>query len=79
MSSFTNLFSPIKIGNVEVPNRICHVATDISPHTSTARSADATSPITRRIARGGTGFDHCRGHFAESSDQPIDRDQPRGG
>jgi len=53
---YPHLFSPIRIGNVEVPNRICHVPTDIS-------SANADGSINRRvityheqIAKGGCGL-----------------------
>lgn len=56
MSSFKYLFEPIMIGSVEVPNRICHVPTDIS-------SAHADGSVSARdiyhhatIAKGGTGF-----------------------
>jgi len=30
MSNYSNLFKPIRIGNMEVPNRIVHVPTDVS-------------------------------------------------
>ena len=53
---YPHLFSPIRIGNVEVPNRICHVPTDIS-------SANADGSVNQRvityheqIAKGGCGF-----------------------
>jgi len=53
---YPHLFSPIRIGNVEVPNRICHVPTDIS-------SANADGSVNRRvityheqIAKGGCGL-----------------------
>lgn len=53
---YPHLFSPIRIGNFEVPNRICHVPTDIS-------SANADGSVNRRvinyheqIAKGGCGF-----------------------
>ncbi|MGQ9621841.1 MAG: oxidoreductase [Candidatus Caldatribacteriaceae bacterium] len=53
---FPHLFSPIEIGNFVVPNRICHVPTDIS-------SADADGSVNERviryheeIAKGGCGF-----------------------
>ena len=56
MSTFPHLFEPIMIGPVEVPNRICHVPTDIS-------SAHADGSVSVRdihhhatIAKGGTGF-----------------------
>ena len=29
-TKYPKMFSPIRIGNVEIPNRICHVPTDIS-------------------------------------------------
>ena len=51
-----NLFSPIQIGNFEVPNRVCHVPTDIF-------SANADGSVNQRvityyeeIAKGGCGF-----------------------
>ena len=54
--SYENLFKPIKIGNITVPNRIVHVPTDIS-------SADADGGVNERviayheeIAKGGCGF-----------------------
>lgn len=56
MASFRYLFEPIMIGNLEIPNRICHVPTDIS-------SAHADGSVSARdlyhhatIAKGGTGL-----------------------
>jgi len=56
MSFFKYLFEPIMIGGMEIPNRICHVPTDIS-------SAHADGSVSARdihhhatIAKGGTGF-----------------------
>ncbi|MBC8873913.1 MAG: FAD-dependent oxidoreductase [Planctomycetes bacterium] len=53
---YPHLFSPIRIGNFEAPNRICHVPTDIS-------SANADGSVNQRvityheqIAKGGCGF-----------------------
>ena len=53
---FPHLFRPLRIGNFEVPNRICHVPTDIS-------SANADGSVNARvityheqIAKGGCGF-----------------------
>jgi len=53
---FPHLFSPIRIGNFVVPNRICHVPTDIS-------SANADGSVNQRvityheqIAKGGCGL-----------------------
>ena len=56
---YPHLFSPIKIGNFEAPNRVCHVPTDIS-------SANADGSVNQRvityheeIAKGGCGFIIC--------------------
>jgi 2,4-dienoyl-CoA reductase-like NADH-dependent reductase (Old Yellow Enzyme family)/thioredoxin reductase len=55
-NKYPHLFSPIRIGNFEVANRVCHVPTDIS-------SANADGSINQRVityheevAKGGTGF-----------------------
>jgi len=54
--NYPHLFSPIRIGNFEVPNRICHVPTDIS-------SANADGSVNQRVityheqvAKGGCGL-----------------------
>lgn len=56
MEYFSNLFKPIRIGNMEIPNRIVHVPTDIS-------SAHADGSVSERdiyhhseIAKGGAGL-----------------------
>ncbi len=53
---FPHLFSPIQLGNIELPNRVVHVPTDIS-------SSHADGEVSARdihhhadIARGGAGF-----------------------
>ncbi len=53
---YPQLFSPLRIGNFEVPNRVCHVPTDIS-------SANADGSVNQRviryheeIAKGGCGL-----------------------
>ncbi len=53
---YPHLFSPVRIGNLEVANRICHVPTDIS-------SANADGSVNRRVinyheqvAKGGCGL-----------------------
>ena len=53
---YPHLFSPIRLGSVEVPNRVCHVPTDIS-------SANADGSVNQRvityheqIAKGGCGL-----------------------
>jgi 2,4-dienoyl-CoA reductase-like NADH-dependent reductase (Old Yellow Enzyme family)/thioredoxin reductase len=54
--TYPHLFAPIRIGNVEVANRICHVPTDIS-------SANADGSVNQRVityheqvAKGGCGL-----------------------
>ena len=56
MNAYRNLFTPIRIGNMVVPNRIVHVPTDIS-------SSNADGSVSKRdihhhseIAKGGTGL-----------------------
>jgi 2,4-dienoyl-CoA reductase-like NADH-dependent reductase (Old Yellow Enzyme family)/thioredoxin reductase len=56
---YPHLFNPIKIGNFEVSNRVCHVPTDIS-------SANADGSVNQRvityheeIAKGGCGLIIC--------------------
>jgi 2,4-dienoyl-CoA reductase-like NADH-dependent reductase (Old Yellow Enzyme family)/thioredoxin reductase len=56
MSSFTHLFRPIMIGRVEVPNRICHVPTDISSSHVDGSVSGRDISHHETIARGGTGF-----------------------
>jgi len=67
---YPHLFSPIRIGSFEAPNRICHVPTDIS-------SSNADGSINRRvityheqIAKGGCGFIIVG---ASSPDKPTGR------
>jgi 2,4-dienoyl-CoA reductase-like NADH-dependent reductase (Old Yellow Enzyme family)/thioredoxin reductase len=55
-ANYPYLFTPIRIGGFEVPNRVCHVPTDIS-------SANADGSVNQRVityheevAKGGTGF-----------------------
>jgi len=54
--NYPHLFTPIRIGNFTVPNRVCHVPTDIS-------SANADGSVNRRVityhaqvAKGGCGL-----------------------
>ena len=56
MNDFVHLFRPLRIGNMEVPNRICHVPTDIS--SSHADGSVSARDISHHeaIARGGTGL-----------------------
>lgn len=56
MNAYPNLFTPIRIGNMVIPNRIVHMPTDIS-------SSNADGSVSKRdihhhseIAKGGTGL-----------------------
>ena len=56
MSEYSHLFKPIKIGNLTVPNRICHLPTDSS-------SAHVDGSVSGRdihhyqtLAKGGSGL-----------------------
>ena len=56
MSAFKHLFESISIGQMEIPNRICHVPTDISSsHVDGSVSGRDISHHTA-IAKGGTGL-----------------------
>ncbi len=56
MAAFTHLFQPIRIGPVEIPNRICHVPTDISSSHVDGEVSERDISHHEAIARGGTGF-----------------------
>jgi 2,4-dienoyl-CoA reductase-like NADH-dependent reductase (Old Yellow Enzyme family)/thioredoxin reductase len=56
MSSYPNLFSPIRIGNIEIPNRIVHVPTDISSSCADGEVSERDIFHHSEIAKGGTGL-----------------------
>lgn len=56
---YPHLFSPIKIGNFEVPNRICHVPTDISSANADGSVNERVITYHEEIAKGGCGFIIC--------------------
>jgi 2,4-dienoyl-CoA reductase-like NADH-dependent reductase (Old Yellow Enzyme family)/thioredoxin reductase len=56
MSDLTHLFTPIKIGNVTVPNRICHVPTDISSSHVSGEPSSRDIHHHQLLAKGGTGL-----------------------
>lgn len=56
MPAFSHLFEPIRIGPVEIPNRICHVPTDISSSHVDGEVSERDIFHHESIARGGTGF-----------------------
>ena len=56
MGQFTYLFKPIMIRNMEVPNRICHVPTDISSSHIDGSVSERDLWHHREIAKGGSGL-----------------------
>jgi 2,4-dienoyl-CoA reductase-like NADH-dependent reductase (Old Yellow Enzyme family)/thioredoxin reductase len=56
MTPFPHLFSPIQLGNLELPNRIVHVPTDISSSHADGEVSERDLHHHTDIARGGTGF-----------------------
>ena len=56
MAQFKHLFEPIRIGPVEIPNRICHVPTDISSSHIDGSVSDRDIAHHATLARGGTGL-----------------------
>ncbi len=56
MDTFTHLFEPITIGSMRVPNRICHVPTDISASHRDGSVSERDIRHHAAIARGGTGL-----------------------
>jgi 2,4-dienoyl-CoA reductase-like NADH-dependent reductase (Old Yellow Enzyme family)/thioredoxin reductase len=56
MAAFKHLFEPIRIGNVEIPNRICHVPTDISSSHIDGSVSERDVRHHESLARGGTGL-----------------------
>ena len=53
---FPHLFSPLQLGNLELPNRIVHVPTDISSSHADGEVSERDLHHHTDIARGGTGF-----------------------
>jgi 2,4-dienoyl-CoA reductase-like NADH-dependent reductase (Old Yellow Enzyme family)/thioredoxin reductase len=56
MAPYPNLFSPIQLGNFELPNRIVHVPTDISSSHADGEVSERDIHHHAEIAKGGTGF-----------------------
>lgn len=56
MKPYPNLFTPIRIGNFEVPNRIVHVPTDISSSNADGSVSERDIYHHSEIAKGGTGL-----------------------
>ena len=56
MSDYSHLFKPIKIGNLVVPNRICHVPTDTSSSHIDGSVSSRDIHHHQTLAKGGTGL-----------------------
>jgi 2,4-dienoyl-CoA reductase-like NADH-dependent reductase (Old Yellow Enzyme family)/thioredoxin reductase len=54
--AFPHLFSSLQLGNIELPNRIVHVPTDISSSHADGEVSERDIHHHADIARGGTGF-----------------------
>jgi 2,4-dienoyl-CoA reductase-like NADH-dependent reductase (Old Yellow Enzyme family)/thioredoxin reductase len=54
--AFPNLFSPLQLGTIELPNRIVHVPTDISSSHADGEVSERDIAHHGEIAKGGTGF-----------------------
>ena len=53
---YKHLFSPIRIANFEVPNRVCHVPTDIFSANPDGSVNQRTMTYYEEISKGGCGF-----------------------
>ena len=58
--AFPNLFRPIQLGNITLPNRIVHVPTDISSSHADGEVSERDIAHHSEVARGGAGL-HARG------------------
>lgn len=56
MEHFEHLWKPIQIGNMLVPNRICHVPTDVSSSNADGSVSERDIHHHSEIAKGGTGL-----------------------
>ena len=53
---YANLFKPIKIGSMELPNRVVHAPTDICSGTATGEVNERVISYYEEVAKGGAGF-----------------------
>ena len=56
MPHYEHLFTPIQIGNMTVPNRICHVPTDVSSSNADGSVSERDIHHHSEIAKGGAGL-----------------------
>jgi hypothetical protein len=54
--AYENLFKPIRIGSMLVPNRICHVPTDISSSNADGSVSERDIRHHSQVAQGGAGL-----------------------
>ena len=54
--AFPNLFSPLQMGSLTLPNRIVHVPTDISSSHADGEVSERDIHHHGNVAKGGTGF-----------------------
>lgn len=55
-NKYPHLFTPLDIGNFSVPNRICHVPTDVSLANPDGSVNNRVINYYKEVAKGGTGF-----------------------
>ncbi len=56
MEHFTHLFQPIRIGGIDIPNRICHVPTDTSTSNADGSVSERDIAHHAQLAKGGCGL-----------------------
>ena len=56
MLKYPHLFTPLQIGNMTVPNRICHVPTDVSSSNADGSVSERDIHHHSEIAKGGAGL-----------------------
>ena len=56
MNAYPHLFTPLVMGNMVIPNRICHVPTDVSSSNADGSVSDRDIHHHAEIAKGGTGL-----------------------
>ena len=56
MSAYPNLFKPIRIGSMVVPNRIVHAPTDVSSSNADGSVSETDRYLHGEVAKGGTGL-----------------------
>ena len=78
-AKYPKMFTPIRIGNFEVPNRICHVPTDISSGECRRLGESAGDHLPRRGCQGRVRFHHRGRVDTGQEDRSAHGDLSRGG